>query len=100
MDASSIYPVFLSANGACINFLLGFSQVLVQKHKRTLPQLYVVSLLPLCFCCFFFLRIWEKFVLPVSSCLHWRYRNSHQSSYFLDGGPSSAADVSNTVVTG
>lgn len=38
-------------------------------------------------------------MLPVSSCLHWIYRNCHLSSDLLDGGPGAAADVSNTVVT-
>lgn len=35
-------------------------------------------------------------MLPVSSCLHWTYRNCHLSSYLLDGGPGAAVDVSST----
>lgn len=38
-------------------------------------------------------------MLPVSSRLHWIRRNSHLSSYLLDGGPGAAADVSAAVVT-
>ncbi|XP_075006439.1 bifunctional 3'-5' exonuclease/ATP-dependent helicase WRN isoform X9 [Calonectris borealis] len=40
-----------------------------------------------------FKPLWKKLVLPVSSCLHWTYRNCHLSPYLLDGGPGAAATV-------
>lgn len=90
-----ILHLCLSARGTNISFVFR-----AQEGARVvLYFLYCYKTAMRCFtsaCVFLFSsRIWEKFVLPVSSCLHWMYWNRHLSSYFLDGRPGTAADVSN-----